>query len=95
MVTSIDGVLHAFIRYLFFSALLFVSGGLCDSVPGIYILGDSLVDVGNNNHLSFSILKADFPHNGMDFPTGQATGRFSNGMNAADFIGKIYWFRII
>ena len=90
MATSIDGVSPAFIRYLFFSALLFGSGGLChDSVPGIYILGDSLVDVGNNNYLS-SILKADFPHNGVDFPTGQATGRFSNGKNAADFIGKIH-----
>ncbi|KAL7609615.1 hypothetical protein Lser_V15G11164 [Lactuca serriola] len=76
------------ITYFFFSALLFGSGGRCDSVPGIYILGDSLVDVGNNNHLPLSILKANFPHNGLDFPTGKPTGRFSNGKNAADFLAE-------
>ncbi|KAI3502181.1 hypothetical protein L1887_30213 [Cichorium endivia] len=86
MATPIKEFTLTCITYLFFSALLFGSGGLCESVPGIYILGDSLVDVGNNNHLALSILKADFPHNGMDFPTGQATGRFSNGKNAADFL---------
>ncbi|KAF5801386.1 putative triacylglycerol lipase [Helianthus annuus] len=60
---------------------------MCQSVPGVYIFGDSLVDVGNNNHLPLSLLKANFPHNGVDFPTGEATGRFSNGKNAADFLG--------
>ncbi|KAL5583620.1 hypothetical protein UlMin_016062 [Ulmus minor] len=55
-------------------------------VPAIYVFGDSLVDVGNNNYLELSVAKANFPHNGIDFPTKKATGRFSNGKNAADFI---------
>jgi len=54
-------------------------------VPAIYVLGDSLADVGNNNHLP-TILRADFPHNGIDFPGGKATGRFSNGKNSVDFL---------
>ncbi|KAK1440076.1 hypothetical protein QVD17_05901 [Tagetes erecta] len=58
------------------------------SAPAVYVLGDSLVDVGNNNYLPLSIAKADFPHNGVDFLNRKPTGRFSNGMNAADFIAK-------
>ncbi|KAF2314186.1 hypothetical protein GH714_024073 [Hevea brasiliensis] len=57
-------------------------------VPAMFIFGDSLVDVGNNNHLPVSIAKANFPHNGIDFPTKKATGRFSNGKNAADFLAE-------
>lgn len=53
----------------------------------MYVFGDSLVDVGNNNYLSFSLLKADFPHNGIDYPGHKATGRFCNGKNSADFLG--------
>lgn len=60
-------------------------------VPAVFVFGDSLVDVGNNNYLPISIAKADFPHNGIDFPTKKPTGRFSNGKNAADFIGKSYY----
>ncbi|KAF5195578.1 GDSL esterase/lipase [Thalictrum thalictroides] len=55
-------------------------------VPALFVFGDSLVDVGNNNHLSLSIAKANFPHNGVDFVGKKATGRFSNGKNAADFL---------
>ncbi|KAM0917006.1 hypothetical protein ACQ4PT_009834 [Festuca glaucescens] len=55
------------------------------SVPAVYVFGDSLADVRNNNHL-LTLLKADFPHNGMDYPGGKATGRFSNGKNSADFL---------
>ncbi|XP_073157332.1 GDSL esterase/lipase At5g55050 [Henckelia pumila] len=56
------------------------------TVPALYVFGDSLVDVGNNNYLPLSIVKADFPHNGIDYPGKKTTGRFSNGKNAADFI---------
>ncbi|THU63246.1 hypothetical protein C4D60_Mb01t13710 [Musa balbisiana] len=56
-------------------------------VSAVYVFGDSLADVGNNNHLGLSLLKADFPHNGVDFPGHKATGRFSNGKNSADFLG--------
>ncbi|KAL0353656.1 UNVERIFIED_CONTAM: GDSL esterase/lipase [Sesamum angustifolium] len=58
------------------------------SVPGMYVFGDSLVDVGNNNYLELSLIKADFPYNGIDYPGGRATGRFSNGKNAADFLAE-------
>ncbi|KAL4554806.1 hypothetical protein LXL04_037412 [Taraxacum kok-saghyz] len=58
------------------------------AAPAVYMFGDSLVDVGNNNFLPLSLAKADFPHNGVDFAAGKPTGRFSNGMNAADFIAK-------
>lgn len=56
--------------------------------PALFVFGDSLVDVGNNNHLPLSIAKANFPHNGIDFPTHKSTGRFSNGKNAADFLAE-------
>ncbi|XP_062077688.1 GDSL esterase/lipase At5g55050-like isoform X2 [Humulus lupulus] len=56
-------------------------------VPAIYTFGDSLVDVGNNNYLLFSLVKANFPHNGIDFPTKKPTGRFCNGKNAVDLLG--------
>ncbi|CAN6304455.1 unnamed protein product [Urochloa humidicola] len=59
-----------------------VQGGL---VPALYVLGDSQADVGNNNYL-FTLLRADFPHNGVDYPVQQATGRFSNGHNFVDFL---------
>ncbi|XP_071696467.1 GDSL esterase/lipase At5g55050-like [Rutidosis leptorrhynchoides] len=65
--------------------------GLCNAqsvVPALYMLGDSLVDVGNNNYLPLSIAKANFPHNGVDYRDAKFTGRFSNGENAADFIAK-------
>lgn len=57
-------------------------------VPAMFVFGDSSVDVGNNNYLPLSIARADFPFNGIDFPTRKPTGRFSNGKNAADFLGK-------
>ncbi|KAJ0779469.1 putative triacylglycerol lipase [Helianthus annuus] len=86
MATSSNGLQLA---TLFLGVLLFGTAGyLCESVPGIYTFGDSLVDVGNNNFLSGSMLKADFPPHGIDFPMGIATGRFSNGKNAADFLAE-------
>ncbi|TKV92737.1 hypothetical protein SEVIR_9G179800v4 [Setaria viridis] len=60
-----------------------VRGGL---VPALYVLGDSQADVGNNNHLALSPLRANFPRNGIDYPEQQATGRFSNGRNFVDFL---------
>ncbi|PIN20500.1 Triacylglycerol lipase [Handroanthus impetiginosus] len=65
------------------------------TVPAMYVFGDSLVDVGNNNHLPLSILKADFPHNGVDYPAeklglstappylAQPNNVFLNGVNFA------------
>ncbi|TMX04461.1 hypothetical protein EJD97_008876 [Solanum chilense] len=56
-------------------------------VPAMYVFGDSLVDVGNNNYLE-TFFRANFLFNGIDFPGGKPTGRFSNGKNAADFIAE-------
>ncbi|KAK9155678.1 hypothetical protein Sjap_003158 [Stephania japonica] len=70
----------------FFSfSLLFITT-ISQAVPAAYVFGDSLVDVGNNNYLPLSLAKANFPHNGVDYPGSKPTGRFSNGKNAADFI---------
>ena len=32
--------------------------------------------------------RANHPYYGIDFPNSEPTGRFSNGYNIADFIGK-------
>lgn len=57
-------------------------------VPAMFVFGDSLVDVGNNNFLDLSVAKATLPYYGIDLPTKKPAGRFTNGMNAADFLGK-------
>lgn len=70
----------------FFSAYLSCPN-LCwgGKVPALYVFGDSQSDIGNNNYLETPI-RANFPHNGVDYPGHLATGRFSNGQNLADFI---------
>ncbi|XP_019099880.1 PREDICTED: GDSL esterase/lipase At2g04020-like [Camelina sativa] len=57
--------------------------------PAIYVIGDSLVDPGNNNHLP-TLIKANYPPYGSDFEGGKATGRFSNGKTIADYIAIYY-----
>jgi hypothetical protein len=65
------------------------ASGSSSKVPAIYVFGDSTADVGNNNYLPGSAVpRANFPHNGVDFPTARPTGRFSNGYNGVDFLGK-------
>ncbi|XP_062214963.1 GDSL esterase/lipase At3g53100 [Phragmites australis] len=54
-------------------------------VPGVMIFGDSVVDAGNNNRLA-TLVRADFPPYGRDFPaTHSPTGRFCNGKLATDY----------
>ncbi|KAK3149712.1 hypothetical protein QOZ80_3AG0221400 [Eleusine coracana subsp. coracana] len=54
-------------------------------VPGVMIFGDSVVDAGNNNRLP-TLVRADFPPYGRDFPETHApTGRFCNGKLATDY----------
>lgn len=55
--------------------------------PASFILGDSLVDPGNNNYI-LTLAKSNFRPNGLDFPQGP-TGRFCNGRTTADFIGAL------
>ncbi|KAL8226433.1 hypothetical protein R6Q57_016265 [Mikania cordata] len=87
MATAINRAPMNTISSLYLYVLLFESRGLCESVAGMYVFGDSLVYVGNN-YMPASFAKANNPHNGIDFPTGKATGRFSNGKNAADFLAE-------
>ncbi|KAF9589525.1 hypothetical protein IFM89_025243 [Coptis chinensis] len=72
--------------FLFFAFTFTCS--VAKMVPAVFVFGDSLADVGNNNYLTLSIAKANFPHNGVDFPGKKPTGRFSNGRNAADFLAE-------
>ncbi|KAG4979158.1 hypothetical protein JHK82_032406 [Glycine max] len=53
-------------------------------VPGLFVFGDSLVEVGNNNFLN-TIARANYFPYGIDFSRG-STGRFSNGKSLIDFI---------
>lgn len=57
-------------------------------VPAFCIMGDSVVDAGNNNNL-LTLVKANFPPYGRDFVTHKPTGRFCNGKLATDFTGNI------
>ncbi|XP_058228058.1 GDSL esterase/lipase At1g74460 [Rhododendron vialii] len=52
-----------------------------------FIFGDSLSDVGNNEHLSRSLAKASLPWYGIDFGNGLPNGRYTNGRTVADIIG--------
>lgn len=71
--------------------ILSYSNGVAESqmVRGIFVFGDSLVDVGNNNYLS-SIAKSNYYPYGVDFEYGP-TGRFCNGKTFVDFIGKFLY----
>ena len=73
---------------LLVAAAAAASGAAGAKVPAMYVFGDSTADVGNNDYLPWSIARADFPHNGVDFPGGKPTGRFSNGLIGVDFIGE-------
>jgi len=58
-----------------------------ESVPALFVFGDSIVDTGNNNYIN-TIAKCNFLPYGKDFGAGnQPTGRFSNGLTPSDFIG--------
>ncbi|XP_050370260.1 GDSL esterase/lipase At5g55050-like [Argentina anserina] len=77
-----------FVFLIFLVCLLSYSVTEARLIPAMYVFGDSLVDAGNNNYLKYSFAKANFPHNGIDFPTKKPTGRFCNGKNAADLIAE-------
>uniref|UniRef100_A0ACD5Y6U5 Uncharacterized protein n=1 Tax=Avena sativa TaxID=4498 RepID=A0ACD5Y6U5_AVESA len=65
-------------------------------LPAVYVFGDSLVDVGNNDFLPLPAPRAGFPC-GVDLPRGtlgRRTGRFTNGYNLADFIAQRVGFNM-
>ncbi|KAJ0983076.1 hypothetical protein J5N97_011331 [Dioscorea zingiberensis] len=57
------------------------------SPAAMFVFGDSLSDVGNNNYF-ITIAKCNFPHYGIDYPGGKPTGRFSNGKNFVDLLAE-------
>ncbi|KAL0664780.1 hypothetical protein Bca4012_101618 [Brassica carinata] len=57
------------------------------TVPAMFVLGDSLVDVGNNNFLA-SVARANYLPYGIDL-NFRPTGRFSNGMNFVDLLAQL------
>lgn len=59
-------------------------------ILGLYVFGDLLVDVGNNNYLLIFIVKVNYLCNGVDFFKRKVIGRFFNGKNVIDFIGECY-----
>ncbi|XP_051128845.1 GDSL esterase/lipase At5g45960-like [Andrographis paniculata] len=56
-------------------------------VPAILVFGDSTADSGNNNYIG-TAFKGNFSPYGKDFVNQTATGRFSNGRLANDYIAK-------
>ncbi|XP_020214447.1 GDSL esterase/lipase At5g22810 [Cajanus cajan] len=60
-------------------------------VPALFIFGDSVVDVGNNNY-QLTVVKANFPPYGRDFENHNPTGRFCNGKLATDFTAETIGF---
>ncbi|CAI9114243.1 OLC1v1014915C2 [Oldenlandia corymbosa var. corymbosa] len=60
-------------------------------VPALIIMGDSAVDVGNNNYLP-TLFKANYPPYGRDFTNHQPTGRFCNGKLATDITAETLGF---
>ncbi|CAI9783701.1 unnamed protein product [Fraxinus pennsylvanica] len=58
-----------------------------NSIPAIFVFGDSTVDSGNNNYWK-TPFKSNFPPYGMDFMNHIPTGRFTNGRLVTDFIAS-------
>lgn len=75
--------------------LSFLTKSQAKHVAALYIFGDSDLDNGNNNDKD-TLAKANYPPYGIDYPKG-TTGRFTNGLTIADYLGKfkvdglIYW----
>ncbi|GMI83050.1 hypothetical protein like AT1G71691 [Hibiscus trionum] len=63
-----------------------IGGNGSETVPAMFVFGDSLIDNGNNNDLA-SLAKANYFPYGIDF-NGGPTGRFSNGYTMVDEIAQ-------
>ena len=79
-------MVNQFPYHIIFVVSIFLTRVIGDpKFPCYFIFGDSLLDVGNNNGLQTGA-KVNFLPYGIDFPHGP-TGRFTNGLNVADYIG--------
>ncbi|MED6155466.1 hypothetical protein PIB30_005670 [Stylosanthes scabra] len=85
-----SSIFHSFVVAVIV-AVFVVNVGNGQLVPALFIFGDSVVDVGNNNH-RLTLVKANFPPYGRDFENHYPTGRFCNGKLATDFIVDILGF---
>ncbi|KAM7519819.1 hypothetical protein LguiB_018781 [Lonicera macranthoides] len=74
-----------FLMILITTTATFASG---ESAIVTFIFGDSLTEVGNNNHLQYSLAKSNYPYYGIDYEGGKATGRFTNGRTIGDIISE-------
>ncbi|GMI72354.1 hypothetical protein like AT3G50400 [Hibiscus trionum] len=61
------------------------------NIPALFIFGDSLVEVGNNFYID-TLAKPGYP-NGIDFPKGTPSGRYTNSRIITDFIGEELGFQ--
>ncbi|XP_039139587.1 GDSL esterase/lipase At4g28780-like [Dioscorea cayenensis subsp. rotundata] len=77
--------LYCQVVYLVMCYLLCFSGFGHSLEPAMYLFGSSVLDMGTNNYLTGGAKGNYYPY-GIDYPGGEATGRFSNGKNAADFL---------
>ncbi|WCJ39956.1 GDSL esterase/lipase At5g41890 [Euphorbia peplus] len=75
------------------SLAIAVNGANVGVAWGVFVLGDSTADTGTNNFLPGSKDRSDFSPYGIDFPYHRPTGRFSNGLNSADFLAKQLGFK--
>lgn len=73
--------------FVLLASLIVAIGSLAthSEARAFFVFGDSLVDNGNNNYLA-TTARADSPPYGIDYPTRQPTGRFSNGLNLPDIL---------
>uniref|UniRef100_A0A2K1Y173 GDSL-motif lipase/hydrolase family protein n=1 Tax=Populus trichocarpa TaxID=3694 RepID=A0A2K1Y173_POPTR len=81
--------IHIQSSYWVISGLALVLGAIVHQADAraFLVFGDSLVDSGNNNYLATTARADSYPY-GIDYPTHQATGRFSNGLNIPDLISE-------
>ncbi|GMJ14206.1 hypothetical protein like AT2G23540 [Hibiscus trionum] len=61
------------------------------NITAFFVFGDSLAEVGNNYYLD-TVAKPEFP-NGIDFPRGAPSGRYTNSRITADVIGEELGFK--
>ncbi|CAN0918809.1 GDSL esterase/lipase At3g14820 [Linum grandiflorum] len=81
-------LLHVFLVATLFSLAAAAANTSSQTVPAVFVFGDSLVDTGNNNYIP-TLAKSNFPPYGRDFPPGgQPNGRFTNGKCVSDFIAE-------
>ncbi|KAK8674641.1 hypothetical protein V6N13_032749 [Hibiscus sabdariffa] len=57
------------------------------NITAFFVFGDSLVEVGNNYYID-TLAAPGFP-NGIDFPKGTPSGRYTNSRMITDIIGKL------